>query len=116
MKTLSKKDLQEKADKVFQQFPTAKKVFATVDGNVFLQKNRAELHSKDTIYKFERQSSSNQAGKQKILSKAKDIIEFIQGATDLESILPYADDTRSTVIEAYTLKAGEMAKELEVNQ
>lgn len=56
MKTKSKEELKATAQKVFKQYKKAKKVFATLDGNVFLDKNRAELHAgKDTVLSFSRE-------------------------------------------------------------
>ena len=60
MKTVSKKELEVKASKEFKKFPNAKQLHATVDGNIFLEKNRAELHSEDIIYTFDRPGDSNQ--------------------------------------------------------
>lgn len=45
MKTLSKTALNEKAVPVFKVHPNATVLYATSDGQFFLNKNRAELHA-----------------------------------------------------------------------
>ncbi|MBU2923053.1 hypothetical protein KO504_17015 [Winogradskyella psychrotolerans] len=45
-KILSKSQLQEKADKLFKDYPEATEGFVTNDGNAFLDQNRADLHAK----------------------------------------------------------------------
>jgi lipopolysaccharide export system protein LptA len=51
MKT--KEELKAAAKAALKNYPNAKKVFATLDGNVFLDKNRAELHAgKSTVIEF----------------------------------------------------------------
>jgi len=126
-KTFSQKELKEKADKVFEQYPNATQAFATVDGNVFLMKNRAELHSKDKIYTFDRPvkddskakntdgNSGKKTGTDDKLTKAEDIIAFIEKAEKLDDIKPYAEDKRKTVIAAYVAKSETLAKDITVN-
>lgn len=53
--TYSESELKEKAQEVFKQFPNAKEVYATSDGNVFLMENRAKLHAgKGNVLKVQR--------------------------------------------------------------
>lgn len=53
-KAYNKTELEAFAKKVFKNNPTAKKAFATSDGNVFLMQNRAKLHAgaKGTVLTF----------------------------------------------------------------
>ena len=44
-KTYSKAELEKKAKDVFKEYPSAKSLFATTDGQFFLDKNRANLHA-----------------------------------------------------------------------
>jgi|SRR5690606_16402218 len=118
-KTFSVKELKDRAQKVLEQYPLVKQVFATADGNVFLMRNRAELHSKGKIYTFDRakeSSADTSSNEPQVLTKAKDIIQFISTAKNLEAIKPYAEDKRTTVKEAFEAKAKELVNELEVNQ
>jgi len=51
MKT--KEELKAAAKATLKNYPHSKEVFATLDGNIFLEKNRAELHAKkETIISF----------------------------------------------------------------
>lgn len=125
-KTFSQQELKQKADEVFEQYPTAQQLYATVDGNIFLMKNRAELHSlKDKVYIFDRplvveakkaKEKDNKDQGDKKLTKALDIIAFIEKAEKLDDIKVYADDTRSTVKAAYDAKAEALVKNIEVKK
>lgn len=55
-KTYSESELKEKAAKIFEQYPLAAEAHATSDGNVFLLKNRAQLHAgrKGNVITFKR--------------------------------------------------------------
>lgn len=105
-KTFSKKELKVKAEGFLKKNPHVKEVFATVDGQIFLAKNRAQLHSKDKIYAFYTQPKVDY--NVDLLTKAKDIIAFIEEATSLDAIQPYEKDVRATVKEAYTKKVEEL--------
>lgn len=110
-KTFSKDELRAKAQEVLKQHPTTKEVYATVDGQIFFMKNRAELHSKDKIYTFGRDPEGKAEGSDSDkLTKATEIVKFIEEATTLEAILPYETDTRATVVAAYKAKKDELAK------
>lgn len=133
-KTFSKAELEAKASTVFEQYPTAEQVFATVDGNIFLHKNRAELHSKDTIYTFDRPvkgvSAEPKAEKPKAPEAPKkdannktperisaaDAIKGIEEAKTLAELEPFAKDKRAAVKAAYDTKKEALTKELEVKQ
>lgn len=129
-KTFSKKELKDKALKTLEQFPTAQKVFATVDGNIFLERNRAELHSKDVIYVFDRSLDSevksettkdpsgnkNPGKKTPERISAEDAIKNISEVKSLADLEPYEKDKRATVKAAYETKKEELIKALNVNQ
>jgi hypothetical protein len=122
MKTYSKSELKKKAAEVFQQYPNAKQLHATVDGNIFLDINRAQLHSKDTIYTFDRpfeeaaptiETPKTEAPKKDAGTKetkaperisAEDAIKGIGEAKTLEALEPFAKDKRATVKAAYEAK------------
>lgn len=113
-KTFSKDQLKAKAQEVLKQHPTIKEVYATVDGQIFFMKNRAELHSTDKIYTFSRGAEVKESDT-RLLTKAADIINFIEAATTLEAILPYEVDKRATVAAAYNAKKDELAKGTQSN-
>ncbi|MBV7268374.1 hypothetical protein [Winogradskyella luteola] len=119
-KILSKSQLQEKADKLFKDYPNAEKGYVTNDGNAFLSKNRADLHAssdeKLKVTEFENENSgvadkNNDASD--TLSKADDIIEFAKTA-DAESAKKYLDaeneakKPRKTVVEALKARLDEL--------
>lgn len=114
MKTYSKKELEKLAQKVFEQYPTSNQVFATVDGNIFLHKNRAELHSKDTIYTFDRPGKAveptddtDSTGSDTKVDY-REAIKAIKEAETLEAIKPFAEDDRKSVKAAYDAKKKEL--------
>ena len=45
MKSYSKEDLEKQAQKVFNKYPSTEVLYATTDGQFFLQENRAQLHA-----------------------------------------------------------------------
>lgn len=111
-KKLSKAQLEEKVESFFKTYPDAEKAFVTNDGNVFAQKNRADLHAKSdkdlkvTEYDNEaagaKDADDDQDDKP---STAAEIIEFAKTAEleDAESYLDAenkSDKPRSTVIKA----------------
>lgn len=116
MKTYSEDELKELAKGVFEQFPNADQVFATVDGNTFLERNRADIHAgaKGRVLVIDRpiaevvdDSKKDKAGT-KIL--ADDAIKAIALVETLEGLEPFKADTRSTVIKAVEAKTAELTK------
>ncbi len=47
MKRYSKTQLKEQATEVFKQYPNTEALYATSDGQFFLEKNRADLHANE---------------------------------------------------------------------
>ncbi|GLB51708.1 hypothetical protein NBRC110019_07470 [Neptunitalea chrysea] len=113
-KTYSKADLKEKAAKVLEQYPNDKEVFATVDGNIFRNKNHAGLHAgaKGTVYTFERETPTKEdtnADETKTKVSAVDAIGLIENAATIEELeaLGFEADDRKTVAAAYAKKKEE---------
>ncbi|HCY81537.1 MAG TPA: hypothetical protein DHV22_08035, partial [Xanthomarina gelatinilytica] len=82
---------------------------------------RAELHSKDTIYPFDRPLTQNhQADNSENQSDGKidyrDAIKSIKEAGTLEALKPFDEDERKSVKAAYEKKHAELVKNLEVKQ
>lgn len=107
-KTLSESELKELAQGVFEQFPNAKEVYATSDGNIFLSENRANLHAgKDgNVYPFKREEKA--AVETQL--KAVDAVAKIQAATSMEELEAFKTDERKSVKEAFDKKALELTK------
>lgn len=110
MKELTNKELQAKADRVFAEFPKAEKVYATTDGNVFLEENRANLHAKKgKVIPFDRPLSPEplKEDNKDVKYTAVQAIELIKEA-DLVGLAQFANDTRKTVVEAYQARLEEL--------
>lgn len=118
-KTYSESELKENQVKAaFKQYPDAKKVFATLDGNVFLNENRANLHAgaKGTVLTFDSTVKVDKKEKQetpKALS-ATETIAAIDACETLEALKAFEGDERKTVIEAYNKKSEALAEALKV--
>lgn len=97
MKTKSKKNLKERAQEVFKQYDNAEKVFATSDGNVFLDKNRAQLHAgKGSITTFVRNDIEQPVSKS--ISKSVKKTEEITAKSGLKKVeTPQKDDESKSV-------------------
>lgn len=74
-KTYKKAELKEKAEEVFKNYPSAKKAFATTDGNVFLMKNRADIHAgKDgQVFDFENENVKAETPAETVAKGNKDV-------------------------------------------
>lgn len=119
-KKLSKAQLEEKVKGFFKTYPDAEKAFVTNDGNVFAQKNRADLHAKSdkdlkvTEYDNEATGANDADDDQDSKpSTAAEIIEFAKTATleDAESYLDAenkSDKPRSTVLKALESRITEL--------
>ncbi|QAA81408.1 hypothetical protein EI546_06545 [Aequorivita sp. H23M31] len=106
-KTYSEAELTTQAEGVFERFPDATTVFATTDGNVFLDRNRAELHAgKGRVIAIDRTLPEPEAPEAPKMN-AKDSIALIQEAT-LEDLSAFANDERKTVQEAYQNRLAEL--------
>ncbi|GGA84658.1 hypothetical protein GCM10008015_26800 [Flavobacterium palustre] len=109
-KTYTEAQLKEKANEVFAQFPKANKVFATVDGNVFLQENYANMHAgaKGRVLPFDRPI---EAVKEAVKAPTADEqIKAITAVTTLEALEPFKADTRKSVMKAIEDKTAELTK------
>lgn len=100
-KEFSKEELQENANKVFEQFPNAKKVYATLDGNTFLDENRARLHAgKGMVVPFEKPvpTPAEQTTKPKTAPELIEEINLLENVEALEDLA--LNENRKTVLEA----------------
>ena len=106
-KTYTEAELQKAAEGALKSYPHADRVFATTDGNVFLDRNRAELHAgKGRVVQINRPLPQPEAPEEPAIN-AKEAIKQIGTAT-LEELAAFADDTRKTVREAYQKRLVEL--------
>ncbi|MFY0714124.1 hypothetical protein J1D01_10635 [Seonamhaeicola sp. NFXS20] len=114
-KTYSKAELEKKAQAVFKNYPKAKKVFATTDGQFFLDQNRANLHAgakgkvieiNDVIEEETEDTSIKPKSAEALINEAKSIetIEAVEAAKEVET----KGKNRSTVIAAYDARIDEL--------
>ena len=110
-KIYTEDQLKEKAKQVFADYTNAQEVHATLDGNIFLEKNRAELHAKGgRVIPFNKAIVSEAKADEPKVLNAPASIAFIKVAKTIEAIASFATDTRATVLAAYEKRV----KELEV--
>lgn len=115
-KTYSKAELEKKAQAVFKDYPKANKVFATTDGQFFLDENRANLHagakgkvieiSNDGTDEDNADNSNKPKSAEALINEAKTIetIEAVEAAKEVEA----KGKNRSTVIAAYDARIEEL--------
>ena len=115
-KTYDESELKELANKVFEQFPNSDKVFATTDGNIFLNKNRAELHAgpKGKILTIERPIETEKKATKEYALNSKDTIAKVKAATTLEELKQFTDDERKGVIDAVEKRTAELTADITV--
>lgn len=105
--TYSESELKEQAGEVFKQYPAVNTLYATVDGNVFIEKNRADIHAgaKGRVLPFDRPVIKEAVAPS---TKAEDVIKAISEVTTTEELEVFKADTRKTVIKAVEDKTAEL--------
>lgn len=109
--------IKENVAKAFENFPETDTVYATSDGQVFLNKNRAELHAtpKGKVQTFTRGvSEQEKSTKTNVVPNVKTTVEAIKQVTTLEELKAFESDSRKTVVEALEKRTAELLAELEV--
>lgn len=115
MKTYSKNQLEKKATGIFEKYPLAQKIYATSDGQFFLDENRADLHvngKKLSIVKIEKpitdsasdDDNNGQSGKESIsIKNLKPIVEGINDTAVLNQMITdeQAGEKRVTAIKLF---------------
>lgn len=114
-------ELQEKAKATFEQFPTVTEVYATPDGNIFVQRNHAELHAgtQGRIIPITRpieteakpkasKAADQQTGKEAETLNATETVKLIKAAKTVEGLKAFEADTRETVVKALAKKRAEL--------
>ena len=113
-KTYNIEELKKLSIKVFEQFPESKELYAAVDGNIFVNNNRAQLHvgvkgKFHTIKRSEVIVEKTKTEQPQTLNAQKSISKIAE-ATNIEEIKVFKDDERKTVKEAYDKKVVELTK------
>ena len=112
--TYSKKELAEKAADFFKENPEVSEVFATTDGNIFLLKNRAELHAgpKGSVHLFTPDVPQEKTASTSSTPNAEATIALIEKVTTLEELADFEkDEKRKTVLAAIEKRKGELTPE-----
>lgn len=108
---MTKEELKKIADSVLEQFPNANVVFATADGNVFLEENRANLHAKGgMVIPFERELTEDVLSGSKRANVANTVKWVLQTKT-LEELESFEDDDRAGVIKAVETQRQKLSEE-----
>lgn len=115
-KEYSKSELETLAKAtVFKNFPNAKVAFATIDGQFFLEENRANLHAKakGKVFTIENENENPiQLDKKKKLTADELIAEAksFQSINEVETAQAIELDgkKRKTVLEAYSNRINEL--------
>lgn len=110
MKQLSKTEIENNVAETFNEFPQTNKLYATLDGNVFIEENRAKLHAtiKGQVLVFNRPNEAAEDKETIKLLSAKEAIALIEVADSLEDIEPYRADDRKSVKAAFDKKLQEI--------
>ena len=120
-KAYSESELKDKAAETFEQFPTVNTVHATVDGNVFLDANRARLHAgvEGRVLPFDRPVEAKEATGDKQPKEyplnSTNTVKAIKAKQTLEELEQFKDDERKTVIDALEKRKNEILESLSVN-
>lgn len=114
MKQLSKEEIEKKVAETFKGFPHTKKLYATLDGNVFIEENRAKLHAtiKGTVLEFDRPIEASEEN-EPIKMSAQEVIKLILEAQTLEDLAKYATDERKTVKAAFEKRSEELEADVD---
>lgn len=95
MKRYSKNQLEQKAKEKFKEYPKTKKLYATSDGQFFLESNRADLHVKGkklSVVKIEKLIESGNfegtknTGNEKKITGIKDLKPIVKAMTDRDAL------------------------------
>lgn len=105
------KNIEQIVAETFEKFPTENTLYATADGNVFIDENRAQLHAgikgKYTTHTRAVEPKALEAKKK----TAAELIAEIKEVETLEALQEYvADEKRKSVLEAIEERTAELAK------
>lgn len=114
-KTYSKAELEKKAQDHFKEYPKADKLFATTDGQFFLDENRANLHAgaKGKVIEIENEGVSEDKSDTKKPQSADALIEASKSIETIEAVeaaivTETEGKNRTTVLAAYDARIEEL--------
>jgi len=108
-------EIKNEAIAVFEQYPTAQKVFVTPDCQAFLKEDRARMHNKDyetvkrsdVMLSEDNEKKENKAKEGK--KSAEELITFAATATIEEiDVIVNAGEKRATVLAAFDARKLEL--------
>ncbi|AOR29545.1 hypothetical protein FORMB_25280 [Formosa sp. Hel1_33_131] len=115
-KSYSKTELTEQSKAVFKNYPTAKVVFGTTDGQFFLNESHANIHAtaEGKVFKIENENIPSEGTKNKPANAADLIavaatLETVE-AVDAAKALELEGKNRATVLAAYDARIEELNK------
>jgi hypothetical protein len=107
--TKNNQELRELSSPIFAQFPDANTLYATRDGQFFLDENRARLHAgKGQVVPIHKDEDDTEEG-QAIALNAKETAKQIMEVKTIAELEPYADDQRVAVKKAYDRRLAELS-------
>ena len=102
-------ELRQESASIFEQFPKATTLFATRDGQFFLDQNRAKLHAgKGQVVEIHKDEDDTEEG-QAIALNAKETAKQIMEVKTIPELEFYAYDTRVAVKKAYERRLAELS-------
>ena len=96
-KSYSKTELTEQSKAVFKNYPTAKVVFGTTDGQFFLNESHANIHAtaEGKVFKIENENVQETAPVLNVVKGNKDVAN----STDYYEVVAYQNDASTNVLE-----------------
>ena len=102
-------ELRQESASIFAQFPTASTLYATRDGQFFLDQNRAKLHAgRGQVVDIHKDEDDTEEG-QAIALNAKETAKQIMEVKTIAELEAYANDQRVAVKKAYDRRLAELS-------
>ena len=108
------KDIKKIVAETFEKFPTTDTVYATKDGNVFIEENRAKLHAgKDGKYSTHQRIIT--AVEETVpMRTVKELVAESKEVTAVDDLQKYVHgETRKTVLDAVEKRTAELVQAVE---
>ncbi|HZH70326.1 MAG TPA: hypothetical protein VFD80_07755 [Flavobacteriaceae bacterium] len=109
-----KKDIKKIVAATFEKFPTVDTLYSTLDGNVFIEENRAELHAGLSGKYTTHERTGEDKTEVPPQRSAKELIAEIKEISIVEDLQKYVtDETRKSVLQAVENRIAELTKTAE---
>lgn len=109
-----KKDIKKIVVETFKKFPTVNTVYSTLDGNVFIEENRAKLHAGLSGKYTAHERSAEEKPEGVPQRSVKELTAEIKEISTVEDLQKYVTgETRKTVLEAVEKRTAELIKKVE---